>query len=102
MTMTRSLFRSVALGAIGAVLCGLGADAPPQSIDAGGLTFQAPGSWKSSRPSNPAMRRAQLTVAPVQGDADPAELVVYAFAGGGGGTEANVKRWQGFFRDDSG
>ena len=30
----------------------------------------------------------------VKGDEEPAELVVFAFPGGAGGVEANVKRWQ--------
>jgi len=48
------------------------------------------------------MRRAQLSVEPAAGDDAPAELVVFAFPGGGGGVEANVKRWQEQFRDESG
>jgi hypothetical protein len=48
------------------------------------------------------MRRAQLKVDPVKGDEDPAELLVFSFPGGGGTAEANIKRWQGFFRDDAG
>ena len=51
----------------------VGADAPPQAIDAGGLRFEAPGSWTSSPPRSP-MRRAQLSVAPAPGDDAPAEL----------------------------
>src|SRR3954447_12009615 len=96
-TGTIAASRYLACGALVAALCAVGADAPPQTIDAGGLTFQAPGSWKSSRPIN-TMRRAQLTVAPAEGDADPAELVVFAFPGGGGSVDANVKRWQEMFR----
>jgi hypothetical protein len=79
----------------------LGADAPLQSIDAGGLTFQAPAAWKSSPPSSQ-MRRAELKVAPAEGDKEPAELVVFAFPGGAGTVEANVKRWQNQFKDADG
>jgi hypothetical protein len=88
----------IGLGAVAATLIGLGADAPPQKIDAGGLTFQAPGSWKSSKPSS-SMRRAQLSVDPVEGDTEPAELVVFSFPGGAGTVEANIERWRGQFRD---
>jgi hypothetical protein len=104
MMTTRSAFRSTGLAVLGIVLSlvALGADKPPQKIDAGGLSFEAPGDWKSTRPSNPQMRRAQLSVAPVEGDKDPAELVVFAFPGGGGTAEDNIRRWQGFFRDDDG
>jgi len=92
---------AVAVGAIVVVLTGVGADAPSQSVDAGGLTFQAPAAWKSSRPSN-AMRRAQLKIDPVKGDEEAAELVVTALSGGAGGLEANIKRWQAWFKDANG
>ncbi len=89
------------LGAVAATLLAIGADAPPQTIDAGGMTFQAPSSWKSSKPSS-TMRRAQLKVDPVEGDPEPAELVVFAFPGGAGTVEANVSRWRGQFKDKDG
>jgi hypothetical protein len=100
MSSIKSRVFGIALGAV-AVVVGLGADTPTQTIDANGLAFQAPAAWKSSKPSNP-MRRAELRIAPVKGDKDQAELVVFAFPGGGGGTEANIKRWQGFFKDADG
>ena len=87
--------------AIAATLLAIGADAPPQTIDAGGMTFQAPASWKSSKPSM-TMRRAQLKVDPAEGDPEPAELVVFAFPGGAGTVEDNVNRWQGQFKDKDG
>src|SRR5689334_19308720 len=83
------------------VLTGLGADRPTQTVDAGGLTFEAPASWKSSRPTS-AMRKAQLKVEPVKGDEDPAELVVFAFPGGAGSVEANLDRWRNQFKDEDG
>jgi hypothetical protein len=79
----------------------VGADPPKQTIDAHGLTFQAPASWKPSPPSSP-MRRAQLRVVPIEGDNYPAELVVTAFPGGAGTVEDNLKRWQGLFKDKDG
>lgn len=81
-------------------LC-LGADDPKKSVDAGGLTFQAPESWKAI-PTRSTMRRAQLKVDPVSGDDYPAVLVVYAFPGGAGSVEANLKRWQSQFTDADG
>jgi len=80
---------------------GLGADGPTQTIDAGGLTFQVPAAWKSNPPSSN-MRRAELKVAAVEPDKEPAELVVFAFPGGAGTVEANVKRWQSQFKDADG
>jgi hypothetical protein len=97
----RNCFRGVALGAIAVAVAALGADPPTQTIDAGGLTFQAPSSWKSSRPSS-LMRRAQLAVPAAPGDGEPAELVVFAFPGGAGSVQQNVARWQQQFEDPSG
>ena len=48
------------------------------------------------------MRRAQLKVEPIEGDDYPAELVVFAFPGGAGSVEANLKRWQKLFKDEDG
>jgi hypothetical protein len=91
----------MSLGLTAIAVLALGADDAKQTVDAGGLTFQAPKSWKSTPPTSQ-MRRAQLTVEPMEGDDYPAELIVYAFAGGAGGVEANIKRWQNFFKDDNG
>lgn len=77
------------------------ADDATQTIHAGALTFQAPKTWKSERPSN-AMRKAQIKVDPVDGDSDPSELVITSFAGGAGSLDANVKRWEGQFSDTDG
>jgi hypothetical protein len=85
--------------ALGVIL--LAADAPPQTIDAGGLTFKAPAAWKSTPPKS-SMRRAQLSVPAVEGDEEPAELVVFAFPGGGGTAEANIQRWRSQFKDENG
>ncbi len=93
--------RNFRLGAIAATLLAIGADAPPQTIDAGGMTFQAPASWKSSKPSS-TMRRAQLKVDKAAGDPEPAELVVFAFPGGAGTVKDNVSRWQSQFKDKDG
>jgi len=103
MRISQKQLRRIGLGSLVIALGGLtiGADAPPQTIDAGGLTFQVPATWKSSPPSN-AMRRAELKVAPAEGDSEPAELVVTAFPGGAGTVPANLERWQKQFRDDDG
>jgi hypothetical protein len=79
----------------------MGADTPKQTVDAQGVKFQAPATWKSS-PSTSQMRRAVLKIEPIEGDDFPGELVVYAFPGGVGGVEANVQRWQKQFKDADG
>ncbi len=78
-----------------------GADEPTRAVDAGGVTFQVPESWKTV-PTNSSFRKAQLKAEPVAGDDYPALLVVYAFPGGAGSMEANLKRWQGQFKDAEG
>jgi hypothetical protein len=87
---------SVTLG-----LLAIAADDSKQTIDAKGMKFQAPQSWKSSAPKSQ-MRRAQLTVDPIEGEEYPAELIVFAFPGGAGTVDANIKRWQNLFMDKDG
>jgi hypothetical protein len=72
-----------------------------QTVDAGGVTFQAPASWQKVQPKS-AMRKAQLNVPPTAGDTEPAELVVFVFPGGAGTVDQNVERWRQQFRDASG
>jgi len=58
-----------------------------------GLTWTAPPAWHA-RPAASTMRVAEFVVPKAPGDADDAELIVYYFgAGGGGSAEANVDRW---------
>jgi hypothetical protein len=79
----------------------VGADGPKQAVDAQGVKFQAPAAWKSTPTSGP-MRRAVLKIEPVEGDDFPGELVVFAFSGGVGTVDDNVKRWQKQFKDKDG
>lgn len=103
MISTSRKFRAVTAALASCAVLGLclGADEPKKSVDAGGLSFQAPESWKSV-PTSSQMRRAQLKVDPASGDDYPAMLIVYAFSGGAGPVEANLKRWQGQFQDADG
>jgi hypothetical protein len=82
-------------------LLSLGAQEPKQTIDARGLTFEAPKSWKSSPPTS-SMRSAEMKVDPIEGDDYPAELIVFMFPGGAGTAEANIQRWQRLFKDADG
>jgi hypothetical protein len=95
-------FASLGLVALAVMIMLSGADDPKQTVDAGGLTFEAPPAWKSSPPPAGGMRRAQLTAQPIDGDPYPAELVVLALPGSGGGVEANVERWRKLFKDKDG
>jgi hypothetical protein len=88
-------------GGLTLVLFALGADDALQTIDAKGMTFKVPMAWKSSKPTSQ-MRRAQLSIEPVKGDSDPAELVIFGFPTGAGTIEANVERWRNQFKNESG
>ena len=101
-TSTKARSGIGAVAAIGILALVLGADDPKKTIEAVGLSFQAPASWKSIPTPSTSMRKAQLQVEAVQGDDFPASLVVYAFPGGAGTVEANVTRWQNQFRDAEG
>jgi hypothetical protein len=103
MKISKSLWHLVSSGLVGlavsVLLCG--ADDAKQTVDAKGLTFEAPSSWKASPGSGP-MRRAELKVQPTDGDDFPGELVVYAFPGGVGPVKTNLDRWKGQFKDKDG
>jgi hypothetical protein len=110
-TMTISGLRSrragVRFGGLATALVVLGAaaaaqgPAASQAVDLGGVTFEAPAAWQKVQPKS-SMRRAQLNVAPAEGDKEPAELIVFVFPEGAGSVEDNVARWQNQFKDASG
>jgi hypothetical protein len=87
-----SLPRGVAAVAAAALTCLLlGA----VSLGAAGLAHTAPAGWVA-QPTRSAMRVAQWTLPRAPGDAEDAELVVYFFgAGQGGSVRANLDRWLG-------
>ena len=103
MNKSKNLFRIVSSGLAGlaVVLFFTGADDAKQSLDARGLKFDAPASWKTV-PSKSAMRAIVLKVEPTDGDDYPAELVVFVFPGGVGGVQANLERWRKQFTDKDG
>ena len=68
-----------------------------QPLDLGVIKLQAPLDWQSTTPTS-TMRKAQFTLPRAAGDAEDAELVVFYFGPGEGGTvEANLNRWYGQF-----
>jgi hypothetical protein len=95
----RGWFRAVA--GVAVAILAAGADEPTKTVEARGLTFKAPEAWKTI-PTRSTMRVAQLQVEAMKGDDFPALLVVYAFPGGAGSVDANVKRWQSQFKDAEG
>lgn len=63
-------------------------------VDLGGLRSTAPGAWES-RPTTSPMRLYHFRL---PGDKGSAELTIFAFRGGqGGSASANVERWKGMF-----
>lgn len=96
--MSRALGTAAIAGLLGFAIA---ADAPTQTVSVGELSLDAPSVWKSVKPRSQ-MIQTQLAVSPVAGDEDPAELAIYAFGGGAGGVEANIKRWQSQFKDADG
>ena len=93
------IHRFLTVGLVAALVgVAVAADETPQAIKAGALSFKAPADWKKETPKS-SMRLSQMKIQPTKGDDEPAELVVTAFAGGGGGVEANIDRWEKGFLD---
>lgn len=70
---------------------------PTQTVDLGAVTLAADPAWQSVTPSS-SMRKAQFMLPRAAGDPEDAELVVFYFgAGQGGSVEANLQRWYGQF-----
>jgi hypothetical protein len=68
----------------------------------GKLTYKAPDGWKE-RPPASSMRVAEFVIPHASGDAEDAEVVIYYFGSGGGGSpEANIQRWIGQIRQPDG
>ena len=66
------------------------------------LKSRAPAHWKMQEPSNK-FRAYQFLVPGQAGDKDGAELVIFYFgAGSGGSVDDNIKRWKGTFQAPEG
>lgn len=69
--------------------------------EAGGLSWTAPKGWAEQGPRP--MRAATYVIPAAKGDAEPAELGVFYFGQGqGGSVDANLKRWIGQFEQPDG
>lgn len=67
-----------------------------------GLKSKVPASWKSQKPANK-FRAYQFLVPKVDGDKKDAELVIFYFGEGSGGTvQDNLKRWKSQFQAPEG
>jgi hypothetical protein len=93
----RCLVATLALVAAGAA-----ASAGERTVTLDGLKSEAPASWKMQEPSNK-FRAFQFAVPKAKGDAEDAELVIFFFGpGGGGSVNDNLKRWKGMFQPPEG
>jgi hypothetical protein len=71
------------------------------AASAAGVTWTAPASWKEA-PARP-MRAATYAIPAATGDSEDAELAVFFFGQGQGGSpQDNVKRWIGQFSQPDG
>src|SRR5262245_60462804 len=72
-------------------------DAKGTEVTLDDLKSRTPANWKMQAPSNK-LRAYQFQVPKVDGDKEDAELVIFYFgAGSGGSTADNIKRWKGQF-----
>lgn len=71
----------------------------PREIKIEDLNLKVPATWKQQPPSN-RLRLAQFVVPAAEGDKHPTEIVISSFPGGGGGVDANLKRWTDQFASD--
>jgi hypothetical protein len=82
-----------------------GADEKGAVVELDDLKSRAPGGWKQEEiPENLRRFRAyQFRIPRAEGDPRDAELVIFYFGPGGGGTAAdNIKRWKGMFQPPEG
>jgi len=76
----------------------LGHAADPIAFTVSDTAFEAPADWKKATSTSP-MRKAQFAVVR-EGIQDKGEVVFYHFGPGAvGGTQANVQRWLGQFKE---
>ncbi len=96
--------RTVGLLVAALVMCqsGSGGENKGTVVTLDGLKSRTPGNWKTQRPANE-MRAYQFQIPRVEGDKKDAELIIFFFGSGSGGTPAdNIKRWKSQFEPPEG
>lgn len=73
----------------------------PQNADIGSLAGVLPGNWTVQPPIGQ-FRLSQYELPKATGDTRPSLFIVFHFAGSGGSTEDNVKRWYSLMRQPDG
>jgi hypothetical protein len=73
-----------------------------EEVEIDGLKSKTPDGWKPGKPATD-MQRAVFSLPRVEGDPEDATVTVFFFGpGGGGGLDANVKRWKDQFKAPAG
>jgi hypothetical protein len=111
MPMKRTAWRGVLMGAalagvFWACLAGTrAAENKGTKVTLDGLTSVAPAEWKEEKPPEISrkFRVKQFRLPKVEGDKYDAEMIIFYFGqGAGGSAEDNVKRWKGLFNPPKG
>ena len=72
------------------------APAADGTVDLAGMAAKTPEGWTSEPATAP--RIAQYSIPPAEGDKEGAQMIVFHFGQGQGGTvESNIQRWAGWF-----
>ena len=93
---------SIAAAALLALVSAPAAWAQGTVVELDGLKSEAPAGWKMGKADNK-FRAYQFTIPKAGDDPEDAELVIFYFGAGSGGSAAdNVKRWKGMFQAPAG
>jgi hypothetical protein len=102
--MMKTMISLMGVGLLAGGFCGPagGGDNKGTEVTLDGLKSRVPAAWKMQEPSNK-LRAYQFQVPKATGDKKDAELVIFYFGQGGGGTVAdNIKRWKTQFQPPEG
>jgi hypothetical protein len=90
-------------GMLAAPLCaGVASDGQGVVVSIDGLQSRTPADWVEEKPTSN-LRFKQFRLPPAGNDKDKAELIIFFFGPGqGGSAEENIKRWKGFFAPPAG
>ncbi len=93
---------SLVLLGMAACVCAVRGDEKGTVVELDALRSRAPADWKAGEPAN-RFRAYEFKIPKAAGDEHDADLVIFYFGEGQGGTAAdNVKRWKGMFQPPEG
>ncbi len=92
----------VGVAALGCVAGSRAGEGKGTEVTLDGLKSRTPTDWKMQKPSN-RLRTHQFLVPRASGDKEDAEMVIFHFGAGSGGSAAdNIKRWKTMFAPPEG